>query len=173
MDIRAQLLKEHSKKNTQKIANYIGEDKKRFKALMSVFLNDEYRVVQRASWAMNYCADKHPKLIYPYLEKLLKNLDKKNIHDAVIRNTVRILQFIEIPEKLLGLTYDKCYSLLTSRKYPIAVKVFSMTVLTNICKKEPELKKELIEIIKNEMEYESAAYKSRGKRILSQLNKIN
>jgi len=173
MDIRAQLLKEHSKKNMQKITDYIGEDKNRFKALMFLFLNDEYRVVQRASSPMNYCAEKHHKLIYPHLEKMLNNLDKKNIHDAVIRNTVRVLQFIDIPEKLIGLTYNKCYSLLTSRKYPVAIKVFSMTVLANICKKEPELKKELVEIIKNEMEYESAAYKARGKRILLLLNKIN
>jgi hypothetical protein len=170
MNIKEQLLKEHSKSNTQKIANYIGDDTERFKALASLFLNSEDRIAQRASWVVSYCGEKFPKLIYPYIGQMIKNLDKKNIHDAVKRNTLRTFQFFDIPKKFQGRLYNMCFSLLTSRKQPIAIKVFSMTLLFNICKKEPELRNELISVIKGEMEYESAGYKARARKILSQLN---
>jgi hypothetical protein len=50
MNLRQQILKEHSKRNTDKIVSYIGNDPERFKILFDLFLNDESRVVQRSAW---------------------------------------------------------------------------------------------------------------------------
>jgi hypothetical protein len=49
---------------------------------------------------------------------------------------------------------------------PIAVKAFSLTILENVCKKEPDLARELVLIINSQFTYSTAAYKSRAKKIL-------
>ena len=48
MNLREALLKEHSKVQTMRIVEYVGDDKERFAQLMDLFLNDVYRVSQRA-----------------------------------------------------------------------------------------------------------------------------
>lgn len=168
MDIKDELLKEHSKRQTLKIASYIGNDTNRFADLMSVFVTGPYRVTQRASWVLSHCAEAYPYLVTPYLEKLIDNLDHEQ-HDAVKRNTVRLLQFIDIPEDLLGKAADHCFRLLADKTEPVAVRVFSMAVLGNICSKEPALKRELRLLIEEELPYGSAAFLSRAKNILKSL----
>ena len=41
MDLREMILKEHSKKQADKIIRWIGEDQKKFDALVKLFLGDE------------------------------------------------------------------------------------------------------------------------------------
>ncbi|MBX2840868.1 MAG: hypothetical protein KTR26_03800 [Flammeovirgaceae bacterium] len=170
MDLKEELLREYNKEHVVFLANYIGNDKEKFAELTDLFLHSEMRVTQRASWVVGHCADLHPELIHPHLTNLVNNL-RNNIHDAVKRNTIRILQDIEIPEDLIGDVADICFEFLQSNKETIAIKVFSMTVLFNITKSIPELKNELKVIIEDQMPYGSAGFKSRGRKILKQLNK--
>ncbi len=170
MDIEAALLNEHSKANTLFIANHIGNDKKKFRKLMKIFSGNNLRATQGAAWVLSMCCDRNPELIIPYLNELVLNL-KKEIPVAVKRNTVRILQQVDIPEELYGETVDICFNLLNDSNEPIAVKVFSMTVLFNIIQFIPELKNELRICIEDQMPYGSAGFKSRGKKILRSLNK--
>src|SRR4029077_20634695 len=109
MDLRATILAEHSKAQTNKIIKWIGSDQKRFDELFRLFLNDEYRVVQRAAWPLSYCVISHPQLIYKHFRKLLTNLKKPGIGDAVKRNTVRLLQHIQIPPKYHGEIMNLCF----------------------------------------------------------------
>jgi hypothetical protein len=171
MNIREALLEEHSKKQTAKITRYIGSDKKRFAQLIKLFLEDEYRVVQRAAWVLSYCAENDPGLVKPYLEKLLNNLDNTGLHDAVKRNTLRIFEVIDAPAKLQGKLVDLCFRTLAGQE-PIAMKAYSITILLNICKKEPDLKNELRLMIEGLMPYGSAAVKVRGRKALKELEKI-
>lgn len=171
MNIKQQLAREHSKTNTLKIVNYIDTNKKRFNVLINIILKNP-ALAQRAAWVLGHCGESNPQLISPYIKSLITNLDNNTIHDAVIRNTMRVLQFTSIPEKELGIVYNKCFELLTSRKMPVAVKVFSMTVMCNICMKEPGLKNELLGVIQNEIQHESAGYKARAKKIIHILNKL-
>jgi hypothetical protein len=167
MNIREEILKEHSRRQTNKIVKFIGNDVKKFKKLMHLFFNDEYRVVQRSAWVVNNCAEDHPELIKPYLEKMIDYLQKL-VHDAVRRNTVRIFQFIDIPEKLTGKVASVCFDLLQSKNEPVAVKVFSMTVLSKLCKKEPGLMNELRLVIEAQFPYSTAGFKSRAKKVLKE-----
>ncbi len=65
MNIRQQLLKEHSKSNTELIASYINKNEAFFNELIRLFLSDEGKVTQRASWVVSKCTDQHPHLNYP------------------------------------------------------------------------------------------------------------
>ena len=172
MDIRTELLKEHSRPQAIRIAEYIGDNPKRFEDLLDLFLNDKYRVVQRSAWVIVFCAKRFPFLITSHLEALIKNLKKPKIHNAVKRNTVRVLEDVDIPEDLLGITAEICFDFLMDIKEPIAVRVFSMTILYNICVKEPELAHELKAIIEEHLPHGSAGFKSRGKKILKGLSKL-
>ena len=168
MDIKNELLKELSKQRAEKITDYIGTDPDRFEILIDLLLGEEYRVTQRAAFTLSHVFDRHPHLIEPYLDKLVYNLRNK-VPVAVVRNTVRFLQFVEIPDHLIGEVTDICFGLLESGDSPIAVKVFAMTVLANVCEKEPDLKNELAIIIEDQLPYGSAGFKNRGTKILKKI----
>src|SRR5687768_16824430 len=118
MDLKKEILKEHTKKQTTKIVDYVGDNHVRFKELIQVFLAGPYRVTQRAAWPLSYCVENHPALIQPYLRTLLDHLKKPGLHDAVKRNTIRLLQFINIPKRLHGKTADICFAYLQNKKEP-------------------------------------------------------
>jgi len=169
VNLREKILKEHSKPYALSIANYACASKENFVELMRCFLDNEYRLAQRAAWSVSWAARQKPEMIYPHIKDLVSVLNKKNVHDAVIRNSVRVLQKIEIPEKYHGEVMDACFQFLEKPSTPVAIKAFSLTTLFNLSKKYPEIKPELKLIINDRLDYETAAFKSRAKKILPKL----
>ena len=169
MDIRKQLLKEHNKANTLKIVDFVDDSKIRFKQLVTIFLAGPYRVTQRAAWPLSICAERNPQFIKPHLKKIMDHIEKPGIHDAAKRNTVRLLQFADVPSALHGRLLNICFRFLQDKKEPVAIKVFSMTVIANIAKDKPEIMKELTIIIQDLIPYSTAAFRSRAARILKRL----
>ncbi|MDD8018902.1 MAG: hypothetical protein PHP42_11055 [Bacteroidota bacterium] len=171
MNIETEILKEHSKQQSMKIASWIGGNKDRFAELMELFLNGDYRITQRSVWIISLCVEQYPSLATPWLRKMIKKTQEADVHDAVKRNAVRLLQFVDIPRSLQGTVANLCFAFLQSADTPIAVKAFSMTVLANIAKQEPDLKYELKAVIDLMLPYSGAGIQSRGKKVLSQLAK--
>ena len=126
MDLQGEILKEHSKKQCDKIFRWVGKSQKRFDDLFHLFLTGQYRVIQRAAWPVSYCVIAHPEFIKHNFSKLIKNLHKDGLHDSVKRNTVRLLQYVEIPEKYQGEVLDICFNYISSPSEPVAVKAFSL-----------------------------------------------
>lgn len=168
--LKALLLSEHSREMAERIAAEIGDNQAHFDALVALISESEYRVIQRAAWPMWMACDKHPFLIRPHMHALIQKLFEP-AHDALHRNIVRILQDVEIPKEEQGRLAEACFQFLYNMETPIAIKAFSMTVLHNICKEEPDLAPELCMYIEDRMPFESAAFKSRGKKILNYWNK--
>jgi hypothetical protein len=166
MNIKKEILKEHSKRQTEKVVNYIGNSPARFNELIRLFFEGPYRVTQRAAWPLSYCVEAHTELIKPHLKAILKMLDRKDIHDAAKRNIMRLLQYIEIPKKLYASVINHGFALMDPGE-PIAVRVFAMTVLANIARKEPDLKKELRIVLEDQLPYASAGYLARARKVLS------
>ena len=172
MNLETEILREHSKHQSVRIANWVGSDKRRFRELMDLFLRGEYRVTQRAAWIVKHCADKHPELVYPYFDEMIDRMLQPGVHVAVKRNAIRILQDVDIPRQIAGKIATVCFEMLGSAKEPIAVKVFSMSVLANIARREPDLKREICILIEQQMPTGSAGFRSRGRKILKQLEKL-
>ena len=170
MDLRATILAEHSKKQTNKIIKWIGTDQKRFDELVKLFLNDEYRVVQRSAWPLSYCVINHPELIKKHFAKIVKNLQRPGIGDSVKRNTVRLLQHISIPSRFHGDIMNVCFNFINDPGEKVAVKAFSLSILQNFCAQYPEIAHELKTTIEDRWDYESTAFRSRARRILQQSN---
>jgi hypothetical protein len=169
MDLLKLLRAEHSKKQTDRIVAYIGDDKERFAALIKLFFKGEYRITQRAAWPLSYCVRRHPELIDPYYRKLLDNLGRKDIHVAVIRNTVRLLQDVSIPKRWHGRVMSICFDFVADAETPIAVKAFALTILSNLSKDYPEIRGELKLIIEEQWERATSAFRSRARKILKGL----
>jgi hypothetical protein len=170
MDLLQLLRSEHSKKQTDRIVRHIGDDPARFAILMDLFFKGEYRITQRAAWPLSYCVRAHPALIGPYFKPLLDNLARKDIHVAVIRNTVRLLQDVDIPKKYHGRVMSTCFEFIQSPETPIAVKAFSLTILANLSSLYPEIRGELKLIIEEQWEHATPAFRSRAKMILKDVS---
>jgi hypothetical protein len=170
MDIRRVLLQQHSKANADKIADYVGSNRPRFKQLVMVYLAGPYKITQRAAWPLSICVERYPHLVVPHLRTLLSHLATSGIHDAVKRNTLRLLQFVEIPVRFHGKVIDICFHYLQANQEPVAVKVFAMTVLSRLVKNLPELKKELRLIIEDQLPYASAGFISRARKVMKAID---
>lgn len=170
-NLKAALLAEHSKAQCERIVQWVGKDQKRFDELFTLFLHGEYRVVQRAAWPVSYCVIAHPGLIKKHWKKLVGNLHKPGIHNAVKRNSIRLLQDIEIPEAYEGRIMDICFAFAGSPTEAIAVKAFALTVLGNLAKKYPDIIPELEVLIEDNIPHATPAFKSRAKKLLEEFNK--
>ena len=169
MDLETEILREHSKRQTVRIARWIGPDKRRFRKLMDLLLHGDSVVTQRAAWILSSCYEFYPQLITPWLPALLKKMQEPDVHDAVKRNVVRLLACIDIPKPLLGTVVSLCFDYFNSVDAPIAVKVHSMSVLQRVAEQEPDLKHELKTAIELMIPYAGPALRARGKIVIKQL----
>jgi len=166
MDLKEQILKEHSKTQCNKVVSWVGSDKEKFNELFNLFLYGEYRVTQRAAWPLSYCVIAYPHLMDHKYEQLLSNLKKPHLHGSIKRNTVRLLQCVDIPKKNEGTVMEICFKYLESPHEAVAIKAFSLTVLEKLAKKYPEIVPEIKLIIEEQLPHQSAAFKSRAKNFI-------
>ncbi len=166
MNIRDALLKVHSKAQATKIADYVAADPDRFAELMKQLLSPVYRLSQRAAWPVSYCIERHPNLVKPYFNVLIKQLERDDAHVAVRRNVARLFQFVDIPKRYQGRIFDACYNLLANPSETVAVRVFSMTVAANIAKDQLELMGELRLVATKYPQAATAGFRSRARRVL-------
>lgn len=166
MDLRETILKEHSKDNCLRIVKWIGSSQQRFDELFQLFLHDEYRVIQRAAWPLSNAVVEHPELIRKHFRALLDNLRKPNRHEAVKRNTLRLLEYVDIPKRFQGEIMDLCFSQISDPREKPAVKASGITILDKLSQLYPEIRQELITIIEERWDTESPAFKARARKIL-------
>lgn len=170
MKLRQEILKEHSKAQCEKIVKWVGGNQQRFDELFDLFLHDEYRVVQRSAWPISYAVMDHPSLIGKHWKPLLKNLQKPNLHDAVKRNSIRLMQDIDIPEKYQGEVMNICFQYFEAPGETIAVKVFSMKVLGRMLRQYPEIGPKLKLLIEDQLPNQTAGFRSCAKKVLKQID---
>lgn len=169
MDLQTELIKAHNRQQAEKITRYIGDNPARFASLIKIYLEGPYRITQRASWPIAKCVERNPSLVKPHIKSLLDFLNTPGVHDAVKRNTMRLFQYIDIPKRNHDQVMTICFAYLQERKLPVAIKAFAMTVLMKVIHDKPELLQELRIIIEDELPYASAAFRSRGTKVLKQL----
>lgn len=167
MNLRHMILAEHSKAQKDKIVKWVGNSQSRFDELVKLFLNDEDPVVtQRAGWPLSYIVIEHPSLINKHFGKLIKNLQKEDLHNAIKRNTVRMLQEIDIPKRYHGQVMNTCFNFIQSPTEAVAIKAFSLTVLGRLLPLYPDIRNELKLVIEERWEHETPAFRVRAKKFL-------
>jgi hypothetical protein len=168
MDLKEALLKEHSLAQTIKISLWAAQSKANLRQLMQAFFGKDKIPVQRASWAASKVYELKPEWFDIYLPKLITSLEKP-IHGSVRRNSLRIMQTMQIPEEYQSQLIDQLFKLLSDPKEESAVKAFGMTVAYNVVKQYPELGQELKIIIEDQLPYATPSFKSRANKISKKL----
>ncbi len=171
MELRKEILKEHSKAQCNAIVHRVGGSQEKFDELFHLFLHGDRMIAQRASWPVGYCVAAHPHFIDKHWKPFIENLRRTDLHDAVKRNSVKMLQFLTIPKKYQGDVMDTCFGFLEKPGEAVAVKVFSMTVLQNLSRHYPDIIPEIRLLIESQLADQTAGFKSRAKHCLKQLAK--
>lgn len=166
MNIREVLLQDkiYTKTQAKTITAYACSSSSHLEGLMQCFTDNKYRVAQRAAWSVSDVAQRKPELIQPYLKDIVAQLQPTNVHPAVLRNSVRILQTINIPGALHGKIMNACFNLIEQPATPVAIKVFALTTLYILSKHYPEIQHELKTVIEDRIDNETSAFVSRSKK---------
>jgi hypothetical protein len=134
-------------------------------------------------------------MLSPWLGAMVKRMREPHVHNAVVRTGMHVLQTADVPRSLAGHVVQFCFKALEDVSQPIAVRVFAMTVLVNLCLRkkrdteihrgkekfqegkrefvvEPELAREVALAITTGLPYGTGAFVSRAKRELRRLERM-
>ncbi len=170
--LKEQLMAETSRRNTNFIAGWIGNDKIRFNALWEIMISEKHPLPARAAWVFSTVVNTYPLMLNRYLENIVLLIQEPN-HPGVKRNLLKVLAEIKLPIKNLGLLIDYCFEQLTKTDATVAIKIFSMEIIYQASLIEKGLEIELKNILEEDIVKNSKGYASRAKRIISEINKQN
>lgn len=141
--------------------------------LVSLAFEKDHLLSSRAMWVFGHCSDIDYNCTKPYHLKLINNLKQKNLHNGVIRNTLRLFQIHSVPKKTESFMLDKCFEYIKNPSEAIAVRAFAITVVFNISKPYPELLNELFIVLNHLSETEEGpGIRSRVKNIIKAIQKL-
>jgi hypothetical protein len=166
-ELRAMILQEHTASQRDKIITWVGTDSRRFDCLLKLFFANEKTVTQRAAWPIGYIGEHHPELIKIHLEQLVNNLLQSSLHQAVKRNTLRLLQHFEISEDLHGKLLHACIGFIENVEETVAVKAFALSILEKLSRQYPEILPEIRLLVQAQLPHQTPAFKVRARPFLS------
>ncbi|MGZ3883416.1 MAG: hypothetical protein ACXVPQ_06675 [Bacteroidia bacterium] len=120
------------------------------KEIAKLVLGDDPNISMRASWALMHVSMVKPEAITPLLPSLFEFLRKTGQHTGAIRNTIRIMHEVDVPENYCGELFDICMAHIKNAAMPMAVRAFSIVTIGQICETYPELKPE-VELVLSEL----------------------
>lgn len=160
---------EQSRRNVDQVISIIQKNPEYFNTLWLIFISNREPECRRAAWAIDILNEDLSFITSTHLETLVDLLPGFR-HSGLKRHALRILERNALPEKNKGQLVSICFGLLESNNAPIAVKMFSVKILARVAMQEPDLKRELIEIIEIQMDDSSPGFKSIGRKIIKQLS---
>ena len=160
-----------SRKVSKEFAMDIIKNKGEMEELMGYFFSKDLRICQMASFPIIAIADHKIELLLPYLTKMVDRY-KGAPHAAYKRNVMRTLQFVKIPEDLEGKVYDLCIEEFCDVKTPTAIRVFSMTVMCNICERHPELSQELLPVLIDYKNTGTTGFENRLRKEIKRVSRL-
>ena len=141
--------------------------------LVSLAFERDPLLSSRAMWVLGHCSDLDYDCIKPYHIKLVNNLKQKDLHNGVIRNTLRLFQKHPVPKETESFILDKCFDYIKNPTEAIAVRAFAITVVFNISMPYPELLNELLIILNHLSETEDGpGIRSRVKNTIKAIHKL-
>ncbi len=130
--------------------------------------NAKATIAWRAGWVLDNFERKNNRALLPYLNQLSEIL-LQTPHHGVQRHITRILCNAPATELEDGRLVDACFNWLLNPQTPVAVKANAMEIISKLCSTYPELGQELKTVIFEGYETGTAAFKSRGRKILERL----
>ena len=174
MNLRAELLREHSARQTRRLTDYACAHPHALAELLQLFWYGAERERQRAADVLGWVGEQRPKWLVPHLPGLLAAAQPGlGQHPAVRRAVVRALQFVPVPEEWQGLAFDTCLALLRSPQEPVAIRAYALTAAARLAAPYPELAAEVVATAADALTTSnSAALRSRAARELPRLREV-
>lgn len=169
--------------NRLRVSNLVLQNPELFKYLLELIFEVDNKISIKSAWVLEFvCAEKLAWL-YSYLNYFTENIREIKF-DSAVRPISKICEFLakaytsknssiiksEINSTHIERIIEAGFDWLIGN-HKVAVKVYSMELLFLFGKNEGWVHKELQLILQQNMINESAAYKARGKKILSWINK--
>lgn len=172
MKLEELLLIDQSRINADQVVEIIAHYPELFETLWSLYLKNEEPVSRRAAWVMDILTERIPLLKESQLDLMINLLDEFK-HDGLKRHTLKILERNNISEKNMGKLMLICFQWLESPYESAAVKVFCIKILQKMASIEPQISRELIDIIDMQLPEATPSFRSIGKKVLKKLQKIS
>ena len=139
--------------------------------LMELSISQKGQMALRASNILTLVAESKPELILPYIDQIVRFFPHLQ-HISVKRAFTKIIsKYPDInDDDLLSILVYHCFEWLNDADETVAIRVYSMNILANICKIYPELIPELKQTIELHYDDGSAGFKSRAIKILENFN---
>lgn len=151
------------------LIDYVGDNKNHFKSLINMYVAGPLRITQRLAAPLTAIATRRPALLTPHYTSLIKGLNDATTSTAFKRNTIKMFQFVPVPQSKRGHILDICFRFLHDKKETIAVKVFAMSVAELLTRDSNELRRELQIVIEDQLPYSGPAFRSRAAKVLRKL----
>ena len=174
MNLQTELLREHSARQTRRLADYASAHPTALAELLQLFWYGAERERQLAADVMGWVGEQRPKWLVPHLPGLLAAAQPgPEQHPAVRRAVARVLQFVPVPEEWQALAFDTCLAMLRAPREPVAIRAYALTAAVRLAGSYPELAAEIIVTIENALSTtDSAALRSRAARELPKLRDL-
>jgi hypothetical protein len=142
------------------------EDRRLFPVLFKGMLHDEALIRMRAADAVEKISLQHPEWLRPYKEQLIQQVSR--IEQQEVRwHVAQLLPRLELDEEERAACVVILQSYLQDKSK--IVKTFAMQAMADLAEQEPELRSQVIPLLKEATRRGSSAMKSRGRKLLDRL----
>jgi len=131
------------------IAEAIGPDSNSFRLLWQIVKEDKGQLSWRAAWVVENIFSYYPWQLDGYLSEMMELLDTTR-NQSIRRHLLKIFSMMEtLPEEYLGRLVNICFNALQQATNPPAVKAHSMNLLFSISLREPDMREEVLMVLRD------------------------
>ncbi len=150
----------------------IGNSLKKYKEMLDVAFLDKYPESMRATRILALCAEKNKKLVCPYVNQIVHQLEHMNV-EGVKRGFLKILSENSecLDEDSWGIITNLAFEWMNNPKEAISVRYYCIDLITQLQDQYPEIREELISILESIMEDESGGLRTKCAKTIQKLNR--
>lgn len=160
-----------SKSEIEDIRKLALSDQNLMNLLVKISLSNEERSSWRAAWVIYHITNGNRERIKPFIPVIVKRMPKFKYHSQT-GCYMRLLLDMDIDFNEFGILVDYSIEQLQKEKNPSYIKHYSIKLLEKVCEQIPEFKREIILIIKEELNrFTKGHHVCVAKRALANLEK--
>jgi hypothetical protein len=172
MDLEEALSVDSSRAMMDVAATAVGNNCESFREAFDLMSSGKRQVAMRAARVVDIASENFPELLLPYLDTIIESLaglKNNSVKRCMLHSLHRYTG--QISGEKLGLLVDCCFTWLPMDTEDISVRYYSMDILYSITKNNPDLKHELALIIEDMMPFASKGLKTKGRKILKEIQR--
>lgn len=154
--------------NAKQLAKMARSEPKYLEQLWEYTHHKKARISRISAWAMEHCFLENQELVKPYIPDMIKRLPEVPT-DSLRRHFMKIIFMGGFTTDDYGILADMSFRWLMDAERPTAVKMYSMQILYEISRDEPDLKPELIATIEDLLPKATPGLKNCGGKVLKKL----